>query len=248
MKNSMISILVLFVSLLTAKGPIAHAEAPVFTDLSANEVKDILKDFAATEVFTSVSPASKLGDIFGFEVGILAGAAKVPNIEKFVKEADPGTDFPVLPHAALFGAISVPMGFKFELAVLPEREMSDVELSYQAFAIQWTLNEVVPLPVDLAFKVHRTNTTLGYTQSISSVATKVEIEDQISGLQVLVSKNLLFIEPYAGMGLVKTSGEFRAASGLFAGFNLNLLIFKLGLELGKVYDSTKASLKLSAGF
>lgn len=245
----------------------SYADSPFFDNLTATDVENIVKDFAAVETFTSVSPASVLGDTFGFEGGLIFGAAKVPNIEDLVHREDPTKDVTALPQAALLGAVSVPYGVKFELGILPEKEVEDVKLSYQAFAIQWTFTkDLLPLPVDMALKIHRTTTKLKYTQDVSGVPTDVSIEDTISGLQYIVSKNLAFFEPYAGLGVLSTDGELAASANIFAtptsssmkakvkgsqffvGFNASLAIFKLGVEVGKVYESTKASLKLSAAF
>ena len=87
-------------------------------------------------------------------------------------------------------------------------------------------------------------------------------------MQFLISKKLGIFEPYAGAGLVKVKGKMSisgsndffdftdnqyatsdvSGSQFFAGFNLNLLFIKLGLESGKIFDARKLSLKLSFAF
>lgn len=249
--------------------PLVHAAGPSFVNLSQGDFDTIIEDLGGLQTHTSVSPASGLGKIFGFELGLIAGAAQVPGIEKLVNEADPAADAAVLPHAGLLGAISLPVGFKFELAMIPEKDFDEVKLKYTATAVQWTMTDsVLPLPLDLALKLHHTKATLGFIQDISGTPANVEIENTINGLQLLASKKIGFFEPYAGLGKVKVNGKVAVSgsneffdftddqfaksdvsgSQYFIGFNLNLLFFKFGLETGKVFDARKASAKLSFYF
>lgn len=253
--------LVLIAYVLSVAAPV-FADAPVFTSLSDSEVEDVLKDFSALQSFSTVSPPSPLGELFGFEFGVIASAAKAPNIEKLVKVADQNADVPALASAAFIGAISAPFGVKFEVGILPEHKMQDVELSYSAFAIQWTfLRE----PLDLAIRSHYSTSRLKYNQDISTVPTEMKIDATTMGLQILAGKSFGILEPYGGFGILKTKGGleggevFEAAgvtssdqdftgSQVIVGLNLKLLLFKFGLEVGRAYDSTKASIKLSTAF
>ena len=186
-----------------------YGSAPEFTNLSDSDVEAILTDVGATWTHTSVSPASTLGELFGFEVGLVAGGAKVPNIEKFSREVDPNSEVSVLPQAGLLGAVSIPAGIKFELLLFPENEIDDLTFKYGSIGVQWTLTQsLLQLPADLAVKVHSATATLNYNQEINSVNTAVEIEDKVSGLSLIASKKLVLFEPYIGLGVVKMDGSF----------------------------------------
>ena len=143
------------------------AAAPSFVNLSQDDLDTIVKDLGGLHAHTSVSPASSLGKIFGVEAGVIVGAAQVPGVEALVRESDPTADASALPHAGILAAVSVPLGFKFELAFVPEREMGDVDFKYTAAALQWTMTDTLfPLPLDLAFKLHHTTAELGFTQDV----------------------------------------------------------------------------------
>jgi hypothetical protein len=248
---------------------VAYAASPSFVNLSQSDFDAIIEDLGALYSHTSVSPASTLGEVFGFEVGLIVGAAQVPGVEKLVEEADPTADVSVLPHAGFLGAVSVPMGFKFEVSLFPEKEMEDVEFKFTSFAVQWTLTQsVVAWPFDFAIKAHSTSSTLGYVQDVSGTDAAVTIENKITGLTAIASKKLAILEPYVGFGVVKVDGEMGIAgsneffdftneqaatsstsgSQFFVGTNLNILFLKLGAEVGKIFDATKASVKLSMAF
>ena len=254
---------------LTFNLSIAHAGGPSFVSLSQDDFDTIIQDLGGLYTHTSVSPASSLGKIFGFEVGIVAGVAQVPGVEDLVAESDPTAETAALPHAGLLAAVSLPGGFKFELEALPEKDFGDVTIKNVGMAVQWTMTDsVVTLPFDLALKLHHTTSTLGFVQDVSGTPADVEIENTINGLQLLGSTKLGIFEPYAGLGTVKASGKMSISgsneffdftnnqfaesdvtgSQFFAGFNLNLLIFKFGLEMGKVFDARKISTKLSLAF
>ncbi|MEQ1665387.1 MAG: DUF6588 family protein, partial [Bdellovibrionales bacterium] len=161
----------------------------------------------------------------------------------------------------------VPLGFKFELLMLPKKDLQSVNYAYHSFAVQWTFTKILPLPVDMALKLHSSNTDLNYYQDISGINSKIEVAEKVTGLSLLVSQKLTIFEPYAGVGIVKSKGDvniigtntfftFPAQNGsadyngrqIFLGMNLNLFMLKIGAEVGKINDSKKASLKVSFAF
>lgn len=262
--NRFMTLLVLAVVL-----PIGAKADITFDDISKKDLENIIQDFGSVFTHTSVSPASSLGEVFGFEVGVVAGLAETPEVEKLVKEVDPSTEVSFLPHAGILGAVSVPMGFKFELVFLPKMDTEDVEVDHKSFAVQWTMTDtVLPLPVDLAVKAHKSMTSMSYSQTVNSVMTDVDLENDVTGLMLLASKKLAIFEPYFGIGMVKADGDMTLSgsqeffnftdsqsatadmSGLHivAGFNVNVLVLRLGFEAGQVFDAKRASAKLSFYF
>ncbi len=255
---------ILFISTFT------HAADFGFVNVSENDFKDIISEFGSAFVHTSVSPASSLGKIFGIELGVIAGGSKTEVIADIANELDPASEADTLPHAGFLGAISFPMGFTAEINFLPEVKNSDLDFSTGSLGVKWTFTEVFPLPVDMAVKLHSGSSTIKWNQPVSSVATNIEYEQQVSGLQLQVSKKLTVFEPYLTLGTVKTTGKLSAkgsgtvfdaaystasseeeeVSGVHTmlGFNVNLLILKLGLEAGKVAGVQTASAKVSLFF
>lgn len=238
-----------------------------FENLTAAEFKDIIEDFASVFTHTSVAPASSLGKIFGFEIGLIVGAAKTADVEKLSKEIDPSADVARLPHAGLLGVLTFPFGLSGELNFLPEIENSDIHLKTHSLGAKWTITDVYPLPVDLAVKLHSATSTIRWNQPFP--VSGVEYEQTVSGLLLQVSKKFTIFEPYLNLGSVKASGKLSAASsdifdpsytsalsaeenvsgGMFmVGFNANLLFVKLGAEAGSVLGNNKMSLKASLYF
>lgn len=248
----------------------AQAAGPGFDNISTADLEAILQDFAGAFTHTTVSPASSLGKMFGFELGVVAGVAQTPGIEKLNKEYDPTSDFSAMPHAAIVAMVTVPFGLTVEAAFLPEQDTEDVDLSLMSIGLKWTLTEsLLSLPVDLAVRGFQTNADIGFQQVISpaTTPTDVDIETSMTGFGLLVSKKLTVFEPYLGLGMVSGDGDLKiggsnsfldsnalsanadfSGSHIFAGFNLNLLILKLGLEYGKVIDADRASAKLALAF
>lgn len=240
-----------------------------FENISESEFKDIIEDFTTVFTHTSVAPASSLGENFGFEVGAIAGVAKTDTIEKLSKELDPSAKAENVPHAGFLGVVTFPLGISAELNFLPKIKNSDINLQTGSFGIKWTITNLVPLPLDLSAKIHTATSKILWNQLVSSVATDVEYEQRVSGLLLQASKKFGIIEPYVSLGAVRSTGKLSSSSGsvfdtaytassnaeeevsgsqFMLGANLNLLIFKLGLEAGRVLDNTKVSAKASFYF
>lgn len=248
----------------------AQATSPGFQNLDESDFKDIIHDFSAALFHTSVSPASALGNIWGFEVGVIAGAAKADAVDKFSKEVNANSSVPALPHAGILGVLTFPFGITGEINFLPEVNNADLEFATQSAALKWTFSSLWDSPVDLAVKLEGSSSSIKWNQPISSVLTDVKYEQKSSGLIFQVSKKLTIFEPYFSLGAARSKGELSVlGSGsvfdstyttsqnssaditgnlVMAGFNLNLAFIKLGLEVGKVFEATKGSAKFSLYF
>lgn len=265
-KKVILSLFLVFITLFKAK-----ADSPGFSSLSQDEANKISKEFSANFVHTSVAPASRLGSIFGFEVGLVAGATSTPEIEKTAKRIDSSTDIPMIPHAGVLGRVSVPYGVTFEMSLLPEATASGITVENLTYAIQYTPDFLSFLPVAVAAKLHGSSGKISFAQQIGSDANgKVAVDTSSIGFDIMTSANLLIFEPYAGIGYVKTDTDIKTtASGggsifsfsstdnfnskndglhFFAGTELNLLIFNIGLEYANVFGVSKYSGKLSVSF
>src|SRR5437016_3186385 len=99
--------------LLLAAHPALGQTIPL-QNLDEAEFKKVVGDFSTNFLHTSVSGASTLGHIFGFEIGVVGGQTKTPHIETLAHEVDPGAKADKIPQAALLGVLSVPLGFTVE--------------------------------------------------------------------------------------------------------------------------------------
>lgn len=249
--------------------PFISAEEFKFPTLTKQELEKSSKEFLTNFTHTSVSGASSLGSIWGFEVGILGGITDAPETGKLIQKADPTSSIDSLPHAALLGRVTIPFGVTFEATLFPKIEMSDAKFSQMSLAAQWNFFSL-PL-VNFAAKAHYSNGRLEFSQAIDSDANgKVNYDHDTYGIMAMVSANALIIEPYAGLGFVKGSStmEFTASSGndlfdfssersasieetsshIILGAEVSLLIFNFGLEYSHMFDTSRYTGKFSLAF
>ncbi len=254
----------------------SFADSPKFNNLSSDDFNNIMKDFSALSSYSSVSGASGRGSIFGFEVGVIGSVTSTPNVNSVAKNADPSLSIPQLPSAGVLAAISIPMGLSFELMFLPQTTVNN--LNYQQFggAIQY---KILSLPLDLSVKAHYTKTQFNYSQVVNNsstaftnVNTTINFDDALVGADLMVGKDLLFLEPYIGVGYesakanlgvtgsstatifapsytnAQSATSSPSSARFLAGVEFKLLLIRLGAEYLRAYDTNRFSAKLSVGF
>lgn len=240
-------------------------------NLSQSDVNNVSKEFAADFTHTIVAPASTYGKIFGFEAGLVGGAAKTPNIQALVQKVDPSSNISSIPSAGLVGGVSIPLGLTAELNLVPKIKGSNVEFQNASGAIKFTPTSLIPnAPFDLALRVHGGSSKFSYNSVISGVNAQTSWKNKTTGYNIELSKKLLFIEPYAGFGQVKATTDIgvtattnvsiftftsannysasNSGSHIYGGLNLNLFLFKLGAEYSRIMGTTKYMGKLSFYF
>ena len=250
---------------------LCYANEPSLENLSMAEANAVSKEFSANFIHTTVSSAAPLGDIFGFEVGVIGGFTDSPEIDALSKRVDPSaSDIDKLPHAALYGAVSVPLGFTVEANLIPGVDINDVELEHFSLGVKWTFSKFLDLPFDAALRVHGAKSSLGYEDNISGVDTDIEFDTTTTGFNFSISKKFLVFEPYIGIGRVSADTDISASGTVnllgfmlpdsqnfesknsgthfFLGANVNLFIFKAGIEYTKLMSLERFSGKLSFYF
>lgn len=250
-----------------------HAETPGFDNITSTDLDNISKEFSANFAHRPLTPASSLGAIFGFEVGIVASVTDAPKIGEITKRENPTESDPLdkLLNAGLMGAVSIPYGITFEAVLLPEQELGDLTISNYSLGAKWTFSSLLPIPVvDLAIRGHYGVTDISYNDTVDAVATEISLDNSTMGFTLLASANLMMIEPYAGVGFVsrdttlKASGTaqifdsaFSTASEqsvdgssfqYFAGVELDLLFIHIAAQYENVFDTSIVSGKLSFAF
>ncbi len=245
--------------------------AITLNNLTQDDVNNISKEFASNFTHTIVAPASSYGKIFGFEAGLVGGATKTPNIQKTAKKFDASSNVSVIPSGGVVAGVSIPLGITGELNLVPKITTSDVTFQNASVALKWTCTALIPdAPFDLAIRVHGGSSKLSYYSVINNINTQTSWKNKTTGYNVELSKKLLFIEPYVGMGQVSattdigvnsstnqsiftftTANKFSASnsgSHIYGGLNLNLFILKIGAEYSRIMGATKAMAKLSLYF
>lgn len=245
---------------------------PNFDNLTQADVDGLSKEFSANFAHRPISPASPMGDIFGFEVGIVAGITDAPKIQEISKREAPNEDpLDKLAHAGLIGAISVPFGITPELILFPERELGDVTFSHYSLGVKWTFSKFLPIPlVDLAARVHTAKTEVSFSDTVDGVNTTVNLENSTTGVQLLASTNLVVLEPFVGVGYItrdtdlgatgtaqifdstfslsQTANVDGSSSQIIAGVQFNLLIMRIAAQYENVFGTSVTSAKFTLGF
>lgn len=249
----------------------AYAGDITLDNLTQDDVTKISKEFSANFVHTIVAPASSYGKIFGFELGVVGGISKSPNIDRISKTFDQTADIPAIPHAGIALGVSVPFGITGELSMIPSTSLGDVDLKNTSLALKWTFTDLTKIPFDMAIRLHTGSSELSYADVVdTNVNANVKWETSSSGANFEISKKLLFFEPYFGVGTVSTKTKIgvtaatnvniftftadqsytskSSGSQVYGGFNLNIFLLKIGLEAGSVMGVSKYTAKVSLYF
>jgi hypothetical protein len=252
------------------------AASPNIDLLTQAQADSISKEFSANFVHSIVAPASTLGDVFGVEIGLVGGLTSTPETDALSRSFDASASVDKIPHAGVFGSVSLPYGFTGELSLIPEAG-STLKIEHKSYAVKWTFSDFLDLPVDIAVRVHGSNSTLSYEDTINNSSTSnVDVNSTISydmsslGAHLTLSKNFVFVEPYVGIGTISTDTDIKTTASstvsiftftgaesysssnsgthFFVGANLNLFVLKIGLEHSKVVDISRTTAKLSFYF
>lgn len=252
---------------------LASADTLKLTNITATDFDMIVKEFSANSQFTSVSPASSLGETWGFEFGVVAGVTRVPDLNGIIRRADPTIqEFNYAPHAAGLGVLTVPYGITAEVGAVPKVDKDDVSYQQLGGALKWTITDVffTDFPVHLAPRFHFNRTQINFRQTISSVPVDVELADKVWGANLTASKKFWIFEPYAGAGFVEGNGDITATGSvnifntaftsqqsasakhssvqLFGGLNIQMLFFVLGAEYNRAFGKNSYNGKVSFRF
>lgn len=251
------SLTILLISLLSVS---ALAADPNFVSISDDDMKTIAKGMGSNFAHNSMMGASKLGTVFGFQVGVTAAQTKTSKLDDLANVKE-------LYNAGLMAAVGIPFGISFEAAVMPTYKNDNAKLSSSSFALKYNINDVIPvLPVNLALRAHTASSEFSFSQVVSSVNAKVTNTTDVSGVQLLFSPMFPVVEPYIGVGTISAKDKLKVSSGtifdaggselsktvtgtqMLAGVEVNLLLLKLGLEYSSALDNTRYGFKLSFGF
>jgi hypothetical protein len=249
----------------------AQAAQLQFTSITSSQLQEIVKEFSANQGHTSVSGAAPLGHLYGFEVGVLGGVTQTPDIENLVHQTSPSTNVSQIPNVAILGAVTIPLGFTFETNFLPKVGSSDLKASVFSLAAKWTLTEVVIpyLPFSLALKGHYATTELDGNTTVNNVATTMKYTSNVYGLDLLASKDLVFMEPYVSVGYMSGTGKLSTGAGdifdpslstsgsasatgsglrFMVGTEFKLALIKIGFEYQNALSTSRYLGKVSLSF
>jgi hypothetical protein len=254
----------------------ALAATPEFDQLSKSDVEKLGNEFGTNFSHSTVSAPETEG-LWGVEVGVVAGQTNTPHLKKVVEDANgSGSDFKNLYNAALIARAHFPLDLFAEMSLLPNREISDVQVKSHSFGVGWNLGGFFNLPLDLAIGANFSNADVSFDQQIQNASTggiavdsTINIKSKTRVLYVGVSKRLAFFTPYAKFGVAKidsdvnvdatagtiftgTSSQSQSVSksGGYAalGANLSFFFFRLGVEGSQTNTVKRVSAKFSFDF
>ncbi len=257
----------------------AFADVPSLNNITAADYEKIVKELSANFAYSSVTPASSLGGLWGFELGVVAGVTKTPEILNLVRRSGGSYNEDKFPHGGALLRIGAPLGFTGEIMAFPQITVSDLTLSQYAGAAQWTMTDLffTEWPVAVAFKGFYSATSLSYKQRLQNSSTgnvpvdaTIDFDDDLYGLQALVSKKFLVFEPYLGAGYVKANGKLAVSASipgttifsglgtsatskpsslqLMGGLDVRLLFISLGAEYQRAFGTNSFNGRLSFRF
>jgi len=250
------------------------AAGPEIQNVSKGNLERVANEFAVNFSHTVVAAPETEG-VWGVEVGLVAGRTNSPALSDVVDEAgEDGGNFRSIYHAGLMSRVHFPFDLFAEIAVLPSREISDVDVESKSGSIGWNAGGFFGLPLDLAIGLSASNAEVSFDQAITSAGVSVDsnitLEGQSRLLWIAASKRFAFFTPYVKAGFARTESKVKvkAAGGIdiFAfsnnqtetvdstgaymvlGANAQLFFMRLGLEFSRTIGVNKISGKLSVDF
>jgi hypothetical protein len=244
---------------------------PSFTNITQDDYNSITKEFSANFTHSSVTGAATLGKIFGIELAFVGGSTASPNISSIVQRSG-GSAVTSLYHGGFLIGASVPFGISAELLTIPKTSSSGASFQLSSMAVKWTMDEVFTvIPFNLAMRGIYSTSQFSFTQNISGIDSTVSNSNSVTGLQLLASPKLPFLEPYVGIGILQakntlsvsgTSGTIfdstltlgqssdntASATELLAGLNAKLIGLSLGIEYANLFGTSRYNAKLGFAF
>lgn len=250
--------------------PALAANQPQFRNLSKTDVKNVSKEFGANFSHTSVA-APETNGLWGVEVGLAGGTTSSPKFSDVIKNSGgEDSDFKTIYHAGLMARGHFPLELFAELTLLPEQDISDVEVKSQSVGVGWNAGGFFGLPLDLAIGADYSSGRIKFHQDAKTSpivpAADIELETKTTNYWVGVSKTFVFFTPYFKTGLSKISGEINSSGSILSyqtsqsesvnlsggymalGANLQFFFIKFGIEGSQIQSVKRLSGKLSFDF
>jgi hypothetical protein len=202
--------------------------------------RDLAEDLGAAFSYKGITPATPLG-VLGFDLGIGVTETRLEHSSAFRLAGAGSRSSLLLPrlhvHKGLFGRLDI--GAFVAGATQVDAMLFGAELRYAV------LDDGLATP---AVGVRLAGTRATGTGDLSFAT---------GSLDLMVSKKLTAITPYAGTGIVRVLTSADGAglqderfnrSRLFAGVNVNLLAANIAFEAEKMGDNTSLSAKIGFRF
>lgn len=181
------------------------ARAEVFTlpQMTPAQTEPVFNTLGSMLFFKPVEPARGYGKIWGLGIGIAANATSSSAISTVVS----GMSASFIPAGDINAGVTLPMGITVEGGLLPTFSYQGSSFGKTAIGAKLHLNAVFlkSFPLDVAFRVGWTKGTLLYAQGSGGTQVNVDYSTSAVTANLIVSKNFIVLEPFAGLGMVSHS-------------------------------------------
>jgi hypothetical protein len=174
--------------------------------LSQTDVDNTSKVLASDLSFRPLEPASSFADLIGISFGVEGYTTSTTPMSSILPN---GPKY--IPSGSLFLAVQLPAGFALEGSVVPRISYDGDHFSEYGGAIKWNFTKYTSSPVDLAVRALYSHASLDFSEGLDGGNVDVDYGVNTYGASLGVSKNLLFIEPYADVGFLKQSGTLNGS-------------------------------------
>ncbi|MEK6555117.1 MAG: hypothetical protein AABZ31_07755 [Bdellovibrionota bacterium] len=248
----------------------AQASSPELTDITGEDLKNVIRDMTGIFAHTTLSSAALYTDDVRGEIGLVIGSAETPHVDDISQRSDPEADVSMIPHTSLIANYYFTEQIRFELSYLPEIKTSKIQLASQSIALQYTATDPKVSGLDVAFKFYVTSSEVHFDQATSSGDMKVKYKSNVTGLMMIFSEKILILEPYFGIGRLNSQGRLKvsgsgtifdtayttsntaeeSATGnhLMYGVNFDIFALQAGIEVLRTFNANKLSAKFSFNF
>lgn len=182
--------------------------------------KTLTQDMGAYSSYKAISPGEPLG-LTGFDVGVEAGLTNIESGATLQKAVSSSVALNYLPSAKLHAHKGLPFGIDIGAVYMPEINVSGFKIGYMGGELRYAiLGGGMALPA-LAVRGAYTKMT-GFPG----------IDVSNKSIELAVSKGFLMLKPYAGIGMVWTTGTPTGVMGsVFKEENVSLMKYNAGLNL-----------------
>jgi hypothetical protein len=222
-----------------AAAPAQAADFNAIGLLNQTEFRALAEDIGAAISYKGMIPSEGLG-ITGFDLGISVGATEVANRATLIKAAG-GADVPKqVPLAGLRAVKGLPFGIDVGAVVMG---LPETNVRASGGELRWAFvggSAVLP--------------AVALRASFMNLSGVDQLKMRTSSVDLSISKGILFLTPYAGVGRVEVNAtapgttltrEKFGMDKVFAGVNIAFVPFALVLEADKTGEATSYGLKLA---
>jgi hypothetical protein len=211
--------------------------------LDQGEFRRLSEDLGAALAYKPLNPTEPLG-FPGIDVGLAVTGTRLQNVDVFRKASSSG-DFPsTLPVPTLRGVVGLPLGFDVGVSA---SGVPGTDIRLLGGELKWAF---IPGSTTLP--------AIGIRGSYSRLYGADPLDFQAKTLDLSISKGILFVTPYAGVGRVwidsTPSGapslgkESFSLPKLFVGINSNFGLVNFAFEWDRTGDADSLGGKLGFRF